>query len=103
MQKSVELFTAIPRCHNCAQSVAAGAGREDLLPELADKGGGRAPDGVCGALFAAQSMVPEGQREGLREAFAAELGSFRCRELKANGVPCVRCVELASELLAKSK
>jgi len=101
--KAVELFTAVPRCYNCVQAVAAGAGREELVPELANAGGGRAPDGLCGALFAAQSMVPESGRNALREVFSAELGACRCRELKAAGVPCVRCVEFAAELLEKEQ
>jgi hypothetical protein len=27
---AVELFTAVPKQHNCAQAVVCGAGREDL-------------------------------------------------------------------------
>ena len=40
MNKALEFFTAVPRQHNCAQSVAAGMDREDLVPELAACGGG---------------------------------------------------------------
>ena len=51
--KAFELFTAVPKLHNCAQAVADGMGRKDLVLELAACGGGRAPEGLCGALHSA--------------------------------------------------
>ena len=39
---AVELFTAVPKQHNCAQAVVCGAGREDLKMAMATCGGGRA-------------------------------------------------------------
>ena len=41
MSKAVELFTAVPRQHNCAQAVAAGFDREDLTAGWASCGSGR--------------------------------------------------------------
>lgn len=99
MNQALEIFQQVPRTCNCAQSVASGCGRRDLVAELADCGGGHAPGGRCGALHAALLMSPPERREELRRAFVAETGSELCRELKTVfHVPCVKCVGLAAEL-----
>ena len=56
---AVELFTAVPKQHTCAQAVVCGAGREDLKMAMATCGGGRAPDGICGAVWGAAQLLPE--------------------------------------------
>ena len=100
--KAVELFTAVPRQHNCAQAVAAGFGREDLMEELAACGGGRAPEGLCGALHAALLIVPEACRARARQDFIDFAGADTCFTLKMrNRTPCIRCVEKAAELVAR--
>ena len=58
MCKAVELFTAVPKLHNCAQAVAAGAGDEALAESMKVCGGGKAPLGRCGALHAALELTP---------------------------------------------
>ncbi len=99
MHKAQEIFSRVPKTHNCAQSVAAGCGHEELVPGLAAMGHGRAPGGRCGALHAALAAAPEACRDEIRRAFAAEAGSELCKELKAKGYPCASCVELAASLL----
>lgn len=96
---AVELFTATPRRHNCAQSVACGLGHDELFAELADCGGGRAPGGRCGALHAA-TLICGGEKAGeIASRFVGELGSEKCAELKrVFKVPCVKCVETAALL-----
>ena len=47
------------------------------------------------------TVVPADKREQVRLAFLAEMPSELCRELKASGVPCLKCVETA-ERLAKA-
>ena len=103
MNKAVELFTAVPRNHNCAQAVAAGCGYETLVSEMKSCGGGNAPDNCCGALFAALCIAGKEHADALKEEFIGTLGSFRCRELKAANpaVSCVECVRVAAELLEK--
>ncbi|MBQ4481120.1 MAG: hypothetical protein II943_10825 [Victivallales bacterium] len=95
-----DAFSAPGHPFNCAQSVAIGAGREDLLPELAACGGGRAPGGRCGALHAAL-LIASPERHGvILEQFQAEAGALTCREIKnETHFPCIQCVELASRLL----
>lgn len=102
MSNAVELFTASPKLHNCAQAVAAGAGRDDLVAELANYGGGKAPEGMCGALYAAMLLVPEACRDNVRKKFADFAGSDICVTLKMrNRTSCIRCVEKAAELVEK--
>ncbi len=98
--KALELFTAVPRCYNCAQAVAAGCGREELVAELQSAGGGRAPENCCGALYAAMLISGEKYSGTIRQKFISELGSDCCAELKGKlGVPCTQCVDTAAVLL----
>ena len=101
MNKALELFSATPRLHNCAQSVVAGCNREDLNSEMRSFGSGRAPEGLCGAIYGAMACVNEEKKEAVQKEFEALLGSSRCKELKANGVPCSKCVETAAALVEK--
>lgn len=103
MNKAVEIFIAVPRCHNCAQAVAAGCGYNDLVEELKDFGGGKAPENCCGALYAAMRIAGNRDGEIIRNDFVARLGSAACRELKSATPPvaCVECVKTAAELLEK--
>ena len=99
MNRALELFKQVPRSCNCAQAVAAGCGRAELVGELASCGGGRAPEGRCGALHAAMMISPRENRESIRQAFIAENGSEFCRELKTvHRVPCEKCVDFAAAL-----
>ena len=103
-EHALKVFRQPPERLNCAQSVLY-AWREvsgDTAIALADLktfGGGRAPDGICGALHAA-CMVAPGRAEALKQNFAARLGSRYCRELRAAKVhPCESCVTQATDLL----
>ena len=99
MDKALELCTASPRMHNCAQSVACGLGHDELYAPLASCGGGKAPDNTCGALHAAMLIAGEAHAEELRRRFVSELGSDKCAELKRSlFVPCAKCVATAARL-----
>ena len=96
---AVEIYTAVPKMHNCAQAVAAGAGREDLVEAFKVCGGGKAPGNTCGALHAAMLIAGEAHAEELRRRFVSELGSEKCAELKRQlFVPCATCVATAARL-----
>ncbi len=104
MSEAAKYFTLPGHPYNCAQSVALGAGRPILAEELRVCGGGRAPEGICGALHAALLLAPEESRGAIREAFRERAGALTCREIKgAAKTPCLACVELAAELLEKSR
>ena len=100
MNKAVEIYSRNPKTHNCAQAVAAGCGREDLVESLKANGGGRTPEGRCGALYAALLMSPEDTHETLKETFRNKAGSEFCKEIRSAGkTPCARCVEIGAELI----
>ena len=103
-KNALKVFRQPPEYLNCAQSVLH-AWREvsgDTSIALADLkflGGGRAPDGLCGALHAACMVAPD-RAEALKQNFAKQLGSLYCKELRAAKVhPCETCVGQAAKLL----
>ena len=94
---------------NCAMSVAYGYARATGKPEseavasaemFRAFGGGKAPDGLCGALYAAKMMQPD-HADAVEEFFKRGAQGFtKCREIRpAAVIPCNRCVELAGEAL----
>lgn len=101
---ALAVFRQPPEHLNCAQSVLH-AWRESsgdtsiALADLKSFGGGRAPEGLCGALHAACTVAPA-KAEELKAHFAARLGSLYCKELREAGQhPCADCVAQAAELL----
>lgn len=98
-----ELFHQPPQNLNCAQAVLA-AWKEATgdpshsVEDFRAFGGGRAPGGTCGALYAACQARPEAT-EALQTAFLAKFGELGCRELKGKAVSCRTCVEAAAEFL----
>ena len=88
---------------NCAQSVMAMCGGGERVEEFANFGGGRAPEGLCGALYAALQLVPEGNRAAVRKAFAAEAGAEKCVDIKqGTGTSCQMCVAIAAALVKEN-
>ena len=92
--------------YNCAQAVAFAFRHVSGLTDadVADhkrNGGGRAPEGHCGALHAALQVLPEEPRRAdLLEQFKARVGSVCCRDIRAAKVtPCAACVQTAATLL----
>ena len=62
-----------------------------------------APEGYCGAFYAAKCILdkhfPHRSAEGLEQLRSAA-GSLKCREIKAlKKLPCVGCVEKAAEVV----
>ena len=95
---------------NCAQSVIS-AFQEKF--DIEDKevaafsafGGGRAPAGMCGALYATKTIV---QKYGVEKSaeldkfFLDNAGAIDCGSIKAHKkLSCVGCVEKCSEFLEK--
>lgn len=94
--------------HNCAQAVIAGfkdafSLDDDLVAKFAACGGGRAPEGRCGALHAAQFILERRKSEDVKECedtFFLGAGSVKCREIKSlKKLSCLGCVEMAAEFL----
>ena len=99
VQRALSTFREPPCSYNCAQTVCAAFGRDDLLEQMKACGGGRAPEGTCGALYAAMTLVPE-RAEAFAAAFRKANGSSLCRELKGtHRVPCQTCVSTVASLV----
>ena len=99
---AVEIFSEIPKRCNCAQAVAIGLGHEELTESLSSCGGGRAPEGLCGALHAALLLVPEEKKEQLMADFKNTAGSVYCKDIRQAGIfSCTKCVETAAALAEK--
>jgi hypothetical protein len=104
-EHALKVFRQPPDRLNCAQSVLY-AWREVFgettltIADLKPLGAGRAPDGLCGAVYAACQLATD-RAEALKAAFAARLGSLYCKEIRAaKKHPCADCVAQAAELLA---
>lgn len=102
--QALAVFRLPPERLNCAQAILHGyqtvtGDRGMTLADFAASGGGRAPDGTCGALHAACVLAPQAAA-AIQQEFADHLGATRCRELKTEGrSPCQECVGFAAELL----
>ncbi len=93
---------------NCAQSVAfawyskypVGRGCEAVF---AGCGAGRAPDGLCGALYASCELAGDQAAEAIKRSFMEKTGGRQtCKDIRAaRAVPCSECVEVAADLLEK--
>jgi|GEM_PF-444991 len=101
--RALAVFHRPPERLNCAQAVLAAhqavTGDHSLaVASFKPWGGGRAPDGRCGALHAACLLAPASE-EKLCAAFLIRIGALRCREIER---PCVQCVGTAAELLEQA-
>jgi bacterioferritin-associated ferredoxin len=102
--RSVELFKS--RTMNCAEAILRGfqesvAISDETLAEARAQGGGRTPEGRCGALHAALLLAsaPDMQ-EKIRNHFVAVSGSESCREIRKQKIAsCTKCVETAAQIL----
>lgn len=97
-ERALTTFRQEPWSYNCAQTVCAAYGREDLLAEMKQCGGGNAPDGLCGSLYGATCVLPD-KREELVQFFREIMGAIHCRELKRQGKSCQDSVSTAADLI----
>jgi hypothetical protein len=104
---ALDAFRRPPLQHNCAQAVlhgyqAVSGDRTLAVEDFAGLGGGRAPEGLCGALYAATRIAPLAT-DALKKEFVRRTGSITCKELKGClRQPCVVCVATAAELLEET-
>lgn len=103
--KATDTFRTPPYKHNCAQAVAYRWQRlykdKNIVASYTPYVGGRAPEGLCGALYAAMQACPNNAADIATE-FANRCGAIRCRDIKsAKRIPCERCVDVADRLIEK--
>jgi len=99
-------FHSLPGNLNCAQAILKGFQQEfDItdqeIEEFRALGGGRAQDGLCGALYSAERLLSQAGRPGIREEFKSRVGETHCLAIKTTKFPCIDCVRIADELLEK--
>lgn len=104
-QQAANFFGGKER-YNCAQAVFKTFQQEAALPESVieaakARGGGKAPEGLCGAIYAAGVVASDdATRRVIETAFADVAGSIKCREIRTmKRVDCRGCVALASGLV----
>ncbi len=99
-----------PRKLNCAESVAQAFRHavplsEEELRSFRGCGGGKAPEGYCGAFYAARYILERHFPHRAQESMAqlhSEAGSLKCREIRTlKKLPCVGCVEKAAEAVER--
>jgi NADH:ubiquinone oxidoreductase subunit F (NADH-binding) len=96
--KALEYYRG-PEKYNCAQAIVKAFDRDDLVTEMKKNGGGRAKDGLCGALHAALEITDADKKECVMKSFEQETGALKCSALRANRIPCTKCVMIAEKLL----
>ncbi len=89
---------------NCADAIlTAFGGLDESDKEKLCRGGGRSPDGECGALCAAKSILAKTNFDLVKEMedeFIKLAGSKKCNEIRRlKKLSCLGCVEKAAELL----
>ena len=93
---------------NCAEAIiCAFMDKFELDEDTADSfrqfGGGRAPEGACGAFYAAKYILetkcPEKVSE-FEKFFIDNAGALKCCDIKSRRTPCVACVEKSAEYLS---
>ena len=96
---------------NCAQAVISAFNdkytlNSDIAETFQHFGGGNAPEGMCGAYYAARYTLvhyyPE-MLEDFEKYFIALAGSVKCLQIrKYNKLSCLDCVGISSEYLDKA-
>jgi len=104
--KSDQYFHTLPDNLNCAQAILKGFQKEfnitdQEIEEYRAWGGGRAKDGICGALFSAEGLLRRIGKPGITEEFNALAGDISCLDIKKAKFPCKYCVQIADALLEK--
>lgn len=96
---------------NCAQAVAKAYMEEHATVDsqrvrsYAVFGGGMAPEGLCGAVFAAKDVVADSAMASeIEKKFQERVGAVKCFEIRPAGkVSCSGCVGAAAQILAEVK
>jgi len=102
--KATEYFHKKPDYFNCAQSILKSWQKELNIPEkdiddFSSFGGGRAPSGLCGAIYAADYVLSLLDKPSVQDEFIKKLNHLNCSALRKS---CVKCVEVADELVSDS-
>ncbi len=107
--KRASVFFHAEEGYNCAQAVLKAFQTEhsisqQKIDEYSAYGGGRAEDGLCGALYAAKSLLNDPVKtELLKNKFLEKAGGITCEKiLELKKLPCPDCVNLAAGIVETS-
>lgn len=100
----------VEKNYNCAQTILKLFEKTHSVSETDIKifrqhGGGRAPEGLCGALFAAKYLFPHHEKivESIHQDFLNEIGNVRCIDIRKNRKKtCQECIACAAKLVEKT-
>jgi hypothetical protein len=93
---------------NCGQAVLKAfqekfSVSDELIAEFKAYGAGKAPEGYCGAFYAAKVILEKnfpGKLGDLENAFASEAGSTKCKKIRElRKLSCLGCIEKAAQAL----
>ena len=97
---------------NCAQAVLCGFQSslnitETQIDAFSVYGTGKAPENICGAIYAAQTLLEKETDaksiEKLQAYFTEYAGSVKCREIRGHKkMSCMGCVENATRFVAEN-
>lgn len=105
--RAKEYFHLAPHNWNCTQAIHKSQQEytqlsdEDIELYYRPMGGGKAPQGMCGALYAIHTLAGDDKTlvERLTSLFAERAGGISCRELKGKcGLSCLELVDIAEEV-----
>lgn len=110
--KAKNYYTGQGGCQrmNCAQAVISAfkeefSINEEIVESFKNYGGGRAPEGLCGAYYAVKYILSKqdpDKLEDLKKHFLEHAGALECSNIKGlKKLSCVGCVEKSSEFLEK--
>lgn len=105
VSKRAEQFFKGP--FNCAQAVLKTFEQShnissDEIEAMAKMGGGRAENGMCGALYAAKEIINSEHFEEIEKEFVSKAGSAKCRDIRKLGkLSCLECVAISAILADK--
>ena len=86
--------------YNCAQAIAAAFDADPARFEA--HGRGHAPEGWCGAAYAAAELLQD--PEAVESAFLQAAGTVACREIRrSRAMSCAACVETSARLVQQFK
>ena len=91
---------------NCALAIMSAFKESHKLSEeqvnrVGRCGSGMAPDGLCGAYYAA-TVILEDEVGILEEKFKEKAGSLKCKEIRTGKMlSCVGCVEHSAKIIVE--
>ena len=76
---------------------------DELIPQFEGFGGGKAPEGHCGAFYAAKVILENRHPDKLKDCESSLLthaGSTKCKNIRSSRkLTCIGCIEKVAESL----